>query len=64
MKTVGINTVTDLIRDILLELDLPVMPEVVCFHDMDKAKSHIHVRSPYFKKVEEYVDEAWERNKI
>ena len=44
---------------------MPLEPklEVECFHIANSEAIKARVCSPYFKTIEDYVDESWERNR-
>lgn len=63
--SIGINTFKGVILEVWHSLNLPPVPEleVECFHIVDKDAIKVRAYSPYFKTVDDYIDEAWERNK-
>ena len=65
MQKVSINEFSKVIKEVWQTFTEAPYPELTTdlYWRADKNAVTLHMESPYFKSVADYVDEAWERNR-
>ena len=65
MNKIGINTWEDYIKELWVQAELPINQlHLETFYMADQPKICVRSYSSCFKTIEDFVDEAWEKNRL